>query len=219
MSSAVCYRQRRAPWVPAIVLIVLMTAMSPAKAQDFYLGQIIMGGWNFCPRDTLPAEGQLLSIAQNSALYSLLGTNFGGNGTTTFGLPDLRSRTPVGKGASGGNPTVNLGQTGGQASTTLTVSNLPPHTHSVNATASGTLRAAAGPAIASSADGNALSNSASGTYTSIGQPTVEMRSGTVSVDVNTFTGVAGAATPFENRGPYIGITYCIVTAGLFPTPP
>lgn len=219
MSSVTCVPLRRSLWVKALTLTVFVIVMSPAKAQDFYIGQIIMGAWNFCPQGTLPAEGQLVSIGQNQALFALLGTTFGGDGTTSFALPDLRSRTPVGRGASGGNPDMQLGQTGGQASTSLTVSNLPPHAHTVNTTASGTLRAAVGPATSASADGNALSNTAPGTYTSIGQPLVELRSGTVSVDVDTMTGSVGSAVPFENRGPYIGLTYCIVTVGIFPMRP
>ena len=87
-----------------------LSIASPATAgTDAYLGEIIMGGWNFCPRGTIKADGQLLPISQNTALFSLYGTNYGGDGRTTFGVPDLRGRAPVHAGSGPGLPNRPLG--------------------------------------------------------------------------------------------------------------
>ena len=86
------------------------TFAAPAQAQDFYIGQIITFAGNFCPRGTASAEGQLLSISQNEALFSLIGTYYGGDGRTTFGLPDLRGRSVVNSGTGPGLTEQKVGQ-------------------------------------------------------------------------------------------------------------
>ena len=105
---------------------------------EFYLGQIMMGGFSFAPKYFAQCNGQLLPINQNQALFALLGTQFGGNGITTFALPDLRSRTPIGYASSVDPnwqpPSVQIGQAAGAENVTLLSSNLPAHTHTVNAT-------------------------------------------------------------------------------------
>ncbi|MBT5925245.1 MAG: hypothetical protein HOH33_01355 [Verrucomicrobia bacterium] len=90
-----------------------------------------MFGGNFAPRGWAFCEGQLLPIAQNSALFSLLGTNFGGDGRTTFGLPDLQGRSPVHFGQGAGLNSIRIGQRGGSESQTLNVGQLPAHNHSI----------------------------------------------------------------------------------------
>jgi microcystin-dependent protein len=97
-----------------------------------FVGEIIQFAGNFAPRGYALCEGQLLSISQNTALFSLLGTNYGGNGTTTFALPDLRGRTPIGIGTGPGLTTVNLGEKSGTETVTLTQAQLPTHTHSIS---------------------------------------------------------------------------------------
>lgn len=110
---------------------------------DVYLGQIMMGGFSFAPRGFAACNGQLLPITQNQALFALLGTFYGGNGTTTFGLPNLQGSTPVGAGASV-DPTwqptpYQIGTRAGVEAITLTLNEIPPHTHAANAsTAPGT---------------------------------------------------------------------------------
>ena len=94
------------------------------------LGEIIMFGGNFAPRGWALCNGQLLPIAQNSALFSILGTMYGGDGRSTFALPDLRGRTPIHAGNGPGLTNYRLGQKGGQETTTLTVNQLPSHNHS-----------------------------------------------------------------------------------------
>src|ERR1700719_3340863 len=102
-----------------------------------YIGEIRMFGGNFAPRNWALCNGQLLLISQNTALFSILGTTYGGNGTTTFGLPNLQGRVPIHWGSGAGLSTYAPGQTAGAESVTLLQSNLPPHSHAVNAIASG----------------------------------------------------------------------------------
>ena len=100
-----------------------------------FIGQIIMFGGNFAIRGYALCNGQLLSIAQNTALFSLLGTTFGGDGRTTFGLPDLRGRVPVHMGQGPGLTNYSLGQSAGAEQVTLTVNQIPAHTHTATANA------------------------------------------------------------------------------------
>ncbi len=99
-----------------------------AQSYDFYVGQLQQFGMNWCPQGWASANGALLSIASNTTLYSVIGTTYGGDGRTTFALPDLRDRAPVGM--SGTRP---IGAAVGQSSVTLTVAELPAHTHDFNA--------------------------------------------------------------------------------------
>src|SRR5262252_4819881 len=98
---------------------------------DPFLGMIALFGFNFAPRGWAFCNGQLLSIAQNTALFALLGTNFGGNGTSTFGLPDLRGRVPVGFGQGQGLSDITIGEVSGVENLTLLLSNMPSHTHTI----------------------------------------------------------------------------------------
>ena len=122
---------------------------------EFFIGQVMMAGFNFAPKFWALANGQLLPINQNQALFSLLGTQYGGNGTTNFALPDLRSRTPIGYASSVDPswqpPSVQIGQSSGVENVTLLSTNLPAHTHSVNAsTANGDNRLPSGRVFATS---------------------------------------------------------------------
>src|SRR5437879_6406836 len=98
-----------------------------------FLGMIIIVPFNFAPRGWAFCAGQIMPIAQNTALFSLLGTAYGGNGETTFALPDLRSRLPIGAGQGPGLSPYALGQVSGTESVTLNVTQMPQHTHLVNA--------------------------------------------------------------------------------------
>lgn len=110
------------------VAALLGTAPMAAHAcnMESYIGTICTVALNFCPRGTLPANGQTLNIQQNAALFSLLGTRYGGNGQTTFALPNLQGRVIVGSGTGTGLTPVQLGQADGKERTTLTAANLPP---------------------------------------------------------------------------------------------
>ena len=101
-------------------LLLSATLMAaPAQAQDRYLGEIFMTGANFCPRGTAEADGQLLQISQNQAVFSLFGTTYGGDGRTTFALPDMRGRFAMHEGQGPGLPSYSLGQKGGSENSAL----------------------------------------------------------------------------------------------------
>jgi microcystin-dependent protein len=185
-----------------------------------FLGMIILVPYNFAPRGWAFCQGQILSIAQNTALFSLLGTTFGGNGVTTFGLPDLRGRVPIGSGQGAGLSNFGLGQTGGIESVTLTVSNMPAHTHVIalsNLQATAHVRNAAG--NARSPAGNVLAGEAAGVTAvySNQAPTDSMAASALTVSGNATANPAGASTPFDLHSPYVTVNYCIALQGIFPS--
>ncbi len=189
---------------------------------DPFLGEIKMFGGNFAPRGYAFCWGQVVSIAQNTALFSLLGTTYGGNGQTTFGLPDLRGRSPVGFGQGPGLSNVDLGQISGAASTTLTLNNLPAHTHVVTGTAS-----VAVPVITT--EGTSMSPS----NTSVLATTIDTTAGAevkvygagpgtttlapFNASVSGSTNSVGISAPFDNYSPYLGVNFIIAMAGVFPS--
>src|SRR5262245_43462552 len=99
-----------------------------------YVGQIILVGFNFAPNGFLPCDGSLQPIAQYDVLFNLIGTTYGGDGMTTFGLPDLRGRVPMAQGTGPGLTPRTIGEMGGSEASTLTTANLPVHTHAIDAT-------------------------------------------------------------------------------------
>ena len=161
-----------------------------------FIGQIILFGGTFAPRGWAFCEGQLLAISQNTALFSLLGTTYGGDGRTTFALPDLRGRTPVHFGRGPGLSDYRLGERGGSEQISILESNLPPHQHEINSAAEGntdepTNNFIAGAGINSfSTTDNAKSRS---------------------------TGSTGGGLPVNNRQPYIAMNYIIALVGIFPS--
>jgi microcystin-dependent protein len=164
----------------------------------FYIGQISTFGFSFAPRFWAQCNGQLLPINQNQALFSLLGTTYGGNGVTTFQLPDLRSRTPVGIGGPGNNV---LGQTGGVENVTLLSTQIPPHLHTVAATTTnGTVRNPNNAVYANS--GVALFGPNTGSLVPLNAATVAL---------------TGATQPHPNLQPYQTINFCIALQGIFPS--
>lgn len=163
-----------------------------------FIGQIQAFGFNFAPRGWAFCHGQILSIAQNTALFSLLGTTYGGNGQTTFALPDLRGRNGVCFGQGPGLSNINLGEIGGAENRTLTVANLPSHGHAINAKEEGTTDNPSGAFIAG--DGTNAFGSASDT-----------------VMAGTSVGNTGGNQPFNVQNPYLGINYCIALVGIFPS--
>ncbi|MGG7567985.1 phage tail protein [Rhodovulum sp. DZ06] len=183
-----------------------------AQASDIYLGQIIMGGWNFCPRGTMDAAGQLLPIANYSALFSLYGTMYGGDGRTTFGLPDLRGRAPIGQGHGPGLPSYAQGAKGGATAHTLTTAQMPNHSH----TATGTPQAAL--AAVSTGDPGGMypgTDARSNFYAGNGDGLTPMAAGSVQVTV----GNAGGSQSFSTQDPFQALRYCVATVGIFPSRP
>jgi microcystin-dependent protein len=167
-----------------------------------FIAEIYMGGMNFAPRGFATCQGQLLAISQNTALFSLLGTTFGGNGQTTFALPDLRGRVPMGQGQGPGLSPRTLGEVGGSETVTLISTQIPAHTHSLNAVSD------AGDTSAPS--GNYLANSGAldKEYKSTGT-FVPMNAGAV--------GSAGGSQPHANIPPYLVLNFYIALEGIFPS--
>ncbi|NHK26729.1 phage tail protein [Parvularcula flava] len=177
--------------------------MAPAAAQaDPFIGQVILTGYNFCPRNFIPAEGQLMSIAQNTALFSLYGTIYGGDGRTTFGIPDLRGRAPIHYGQGPGLQYYNLGEKGGQTGFTLTIPQLPSHTHTVNAT--NQLADKGGPQ-----DRYLGAGMGDDDYYHDGPPTRTMAAGMLSP--------TGGNEEVKHRGPYIAMQWCVALYGVYPS--
>ncbi len=172
-----------------------------------YIGEIMATGINFCPLGWAAADGQLLAISQNDALFSLYGTIYGGDGRTTFGLPDLRSRTPMGDDTGPGLTTRRLGAKGGQEQTTLTVNQLASHNHQVNATnADGTFPGPGGKILAAA---HGTEEFGAETIYSDQAANVQMSSQMI---VNT-----GGNQPVETLDPTQVIRYCVSLFGVYPS--
>jgi microcystin-dependent protein len=168
-----------------------------------FLGEIRMFGGNFAPRGWAFCNGQILSISQNTALFSLLGTTYGGNGQTTFALPDLRGRVPNHFGQGPGLSNYTQGQVGGTENVTLLQSQLPAHSHSVNAVAAGGNQASpAGALPAIESTGTSLNFSSSAANTTMNAATIS----------NT-----GQSQPFPVIQPYLTINFIIALQGIFPS--
>lgn len=161
-----------------------------------FLGEIILFAGNFAPRGWAFCNGQILAIAQNQALFSLLGTTYGGNGQTTFALPDLRSRVPVHAGQGPGLSDYALGQNGGTETVTLLVSELPQHTHRQPAT-----------------NGEQTTNRPDGALPAAGGVYGEVSDGSLL----TQTSPAGGSQPHNNVQPYLTLNYIIALEGIFPS--
>ena len=171
-----------------------------------YIAEIRMFAGNFAPRGWAFCAGQILSIAQNTALFSLLGTTFGGNGQTTFALPDLRGRVAVGPGQGPGLPAVNLGQMAGEPTHTLIITEMPAHNHQAQAQGNSNAGDSASP------NGNtwATSTARDNVYINAA-PNGPMAANTVTV------GIAGGSQPHNNMQPYTGINYIICMEGIYPS--
>jgi microcystin-dependent protein len=179
-------------------------------ANEPLLGGVFIFAGNFAPRGYALCQGQLLAISQNAALFSLLGTTFGGNGVSNFALPDLRGRAPIGAGQGPGLPAIVPGEQAGTTSTTLTQTNMPAHTHSIAIT----INAAADSRPSSDTPANSFLDNTAGTNTYAGAT-----DGT-KMNAGVATGViapAGGSQPFSIQNPYLGINYIIATTGIFPS--
>lgn len=166
-----------------------------------FIAQIMLFGGNFAPRGWAFCDGQLLPIAQYSALFSILGTTYGGDGRTTFALPDLRGRVPCHAGTGPGLTPRQIGQRFGEEHVTLTAANLPPHSHSLNAASTGTPGARA-------QNGGSLGPAdiyVPGSET----PNVAMNPASI--------GSTGSGNSHDNMQPTLCINYIIALEGIFPS--
>lgn len=180
------------------------------------IGEVRIFAGNFAPRSWAFCEGQLLAISQNTALFSILGTTYGGDGRTTFGLPDLRGRACIGPGTGPGLPTYRQGERTGTATTTLTTMNMPAHNHTATVAVSGgvTLEAGSGKGTTTAAGGYLSSNleyKPNGGGGDIGGVNTSGLSATASVNMN------GGGQAFNNMQPSLAMYYIICLVGIFPS--
>jgi len=159
-----------------------------------YLGQLMLTSFNFAPNGWAQCSGQTMSIQQYSALFALLGTVFGGNGVTTFMLPNLQGRTPVGVGNG-----IGYGEMGGEAAHLLTSNEVPGHTHTIQA---------AGGANTTTAGGNLVAGGGTAVFVAASS-LVALNAGTLAK--------FGSSVPHENRQPYLVMNWCIALSGIFPS--
>ena len=159
-------------------------------------------------------QGQLLPINQYSALFSILGTTYGGNGQTTFGLPNLQGRVPVGSGSGAGLSKVDLGQMGGAESVTLTPAQIPAHTHATTVT----INTGSDTNLTNVATGKALSSDAKGGGVPPLMYTDSVKTTSLRADSTTVTvGNTGGSLPHGIMQPYLGMNYIICLEGIFPS--
>jgi microcystin-dependent protein len=171
-----------------------------------FIGEIKMFGGNFAPRGWQLCQGQLLPIVQNQALFSILGTTYGGNGQTTFALPDLRGRFPMQPGQGPGLSPRTLGHQGGSEAVTLLANQMPAHNHM---------------AVGSNAEGNQFSPEGGFPAVTLdpasGQP-LNLYGGAANVPMNPAAiGVAGGSQPHENMPPFTCVNFIIALEGVYPT--
>lgn len=177
-----------------------------------FLGQIMMVGFNFAPRGWAFCNGQLLAISQNTALFSLLGTTYGGDGRTTFALPDLRGRCAVGMGQGPGLSNYSQGEMGGQENVTLIQTQMPTHTHTLGASSSvGAVSDPSGAVIANNQVTIERGKTVPASAFNPGPANATMNPQAISP--------AGGNQPHENRQPYIAMNYIIALEGIFPPRP
>jgi len=192
-----------------------------------YLASLLLFGGNFAIRGYALCWGQIISIAQNSALFSLLGTTYGGNGQTTFALPDLRGRAPIGTGNAPGLGNYDLGQLAGTTSTTLTINNMPAHTHTAvstiaaavaaNTTAGTTNTPASGAGLAMPPSiGSGPSAAQIKIYAAPDSANTTPLGGVTTTGGVTI-GVSGGTQPFSIQNPYLAMSWLIATVGIFPS--
>lgn len=165
-----------------------------------FLAEIRMVSFNFAPKGWAFCNGQLLPINQNQALFSLLGTTYGGDGRTTFALPDLRGRSPIHRGAG-----FNEGEIGGEAAHTLSISEMATHVHALNGitTNTGNVNTPANAFLANSAPAEMYSSGGNAQFVALSPSTI----------TNT-----GGSQPHQNMQPYLVIGFCIALQGIFPSP-
>lgn len=165
-----------------------------------FLSEIRMFSFDFPPRGWAICAGQILSIQQNAALFSLLGTTYGGNGVTTFALPDLRSRVPVSMGQLSGGSNYTLGEQTGTETVTLISSQIPQHNHVMRADGNGATTGDPTNAIPGSPNASKL-----------------YRNGSPDKQLAGSTGLSGGSQPHPNIQPYLTVNFSIALQGIFPS--
>lgn len=229
--------------VTATVALLAGMSYDANAGLEPFVGEISYVGFNFAPNGWAQCNGQLLPISQYSALFSLLGTTYGGNGQTNFALPDLRGKVAIHQGQSPGGSTFTIGESAGFENITLTIGNMPAHTHPATATSTSASTVAPGATVtstlkavnadpnASTPQGNSLANGARGAnvYSSTA-PSVSMNAASIEtslsgINVTTTTttdvtiGAIGGSQPFSIMQPYTVVNCIIATEGVYPSRP
>lgn len=229
--------------VGAAALLSCASMSAMACGETPYVGEVCTFAFDFCPMGFVPANGQILPVSGNQALFSLLGTRYGGNGSTTFGVPDLRGRSPIHYGQGPGLSPVSIAQSSGAESATLTIGQLPAHSHPITGQASGAVTTTvtvnalttetAGAATAPAAGTNTIGKIAAGSpayypYSAAKAVPVPVTAsvntagvspGTVVLPLVASAANAGAGQPFSVLNPRLALNYCIATNGIFPPRP
>lgn len=175
-----------------------------------FLGQVTCYGFNYAPKNWALCQGQILSISQYTALFSLLGTSFGGNGQSNFGLPNLQGSVPIAYGQGPGRPVYAIGETGGQSSVTVGANELGPHGHAFNATSNtATATASQNNQFGKPQRGSPKAGFDLGLIYSPGAPDTRLAPGSV--------GLTGGGGAHNNMQPYLALNYCIALVGIFPS--
>lgn len=172
---------------------------------EVFIGTIAAFGFDFVPRGWAICDGRLLPVAQNTALFKLLGTQYGGDGLESFGLPDLSGRTIIGSGTGLGLNPYKQGEQAGSENVTLTILDIPSHTHGMTASSElGNVSTPSGASLATvNRDGGNIYRSGP--------------SDTVPVSMSSGTTSAGGNQPHSNMQPYLVLNYCIATVGIYPS--
>lgn len=183
-----------------------------------FIGMIVMFGGNFAPRNWAFCNGQLLSISENSALFSILGTTYGGDGRTSFGLPDLRGRVAMHPGQGPGLTDRRLGEKSGIENVTLNINEIPSHNHILNAAATASLNVVREDGNTTEPAGASLANispDSVNAYHSSAAPDATAMAGTVTLSGTTAN--AGANFAHTNIQPYQCVNYIIALVGIYPS--
>jgi microcystin-dependent protein len=176
---------------------------------DNFLAEIRVFPFNFAPTGWAMCNGQLLPISQNTALFSLLGTIYGGNGTTNFALPNLQGAVPLHFGQGAGLTARTQGATGGTETVTLTASQMPAHAHAVSVASANAISSASSTPSASTVFGQSQARATSTGYVTVAsQATAAPSAGTVLA--------TGGSQAHNNMAPFLSLNFCIALQGIFP---
>ena len=204
--------------VPTLALaFVVCGGPQPAHACEHepYIASVCITAANFCPRGYAAADGQILPIAQHTSLFSLIGTFYGGDGRSTFALPDLRGRSPVHVGKGPALSKISQGQKGGSETVTQSAAQMASHNHAATATAELRGKSGANSGDSSDLSGRVLAGRNNAKIYATGPANATMDGS--SIVVTPTVASAGSSQPQENRSPFLGLRYCIALTGIFPS--
>ena len=176
---------------------------------DAFIGEIRMLPYGYAPVDWAWCDGQLIAIAQNQALFAIIGGTYGGDWRVSMGLPNLKDRTPIGEGQGIGLTNWTLGERGGAAIVTLLHNNLPSHTHTVSGAKKGASSGEPGPTMFMGSTKNTTQGPFYAYTAGAGAPTVDTAPQALAT--------AGHTQAHENRQPFLGVHFCIALEGVFPS--